>query len=69
MQCLEVINWTEKMRMLRCDCFIVVIVGGVMIVLLLAVIVFGFITLFILQEPEGADLGERYSTGSGVGHQ
>lgn len=40
-----------------------------MIVMLVAIVVFGFITLLILQEPEGADLSERYSTGSGVGHQ
>ena len=46
-----------------------VIIGGVMIVMLGAVVVFGFITVLILQEPEGPDLGDRYSTGSGVGHQ
>jgi preprotein translocase subunit SecG len=46
-----------------------VIIGGVMIVMLGAVVVYGFITLLILREPEGPDMGDRYSTGSGVGHQ
>ena len=46
-----------------------VIIGGVMIVMLGAVVVFGFITLLILREPEGPAMGDRYSTGSGVGHQ
>lgn len=40
-----------------------------MIVLLFAVVVFGFITVLILREPPGVDVGDRYSTGSGVGHQ
>jgi hypothetical protein len=48
---------------------VLVIVGGVMIIMLVAVVVYGFITLLILREPEGADLSEKYSTGSGVGHQ
>jgi preprotein translocase subunit SecG len=48
---------------------VLVIVGGVMVVMLAAVVVYGFITLLILREPEGADLSEKYSTGSGVGHQ
>ncbi len=40
-----------------------------MVVMLCAVVVFGFITVMILKEPEGPELGDRYSTGSGVGHQ
>lgn len=46
-----------------------VIIGGVMIVMLAAVAVFGCITVLILREPEGPEMGDRYSTGSGVGHQ
>lgn len=58
------------MRMLRCDLFFpFVIIGGVMVVMLGAVVVYGFITLLILREPEGVDPSDKYSTGSGVGHQ
>jgi hypothetical protein len=40
-----------------------------MIVMLGAVIVYGLITMWILKEPQGADLGDGYKSGSGVGHQ